>query len=84
MIGDFHAQIGETHLDTFLYQHELENINKEPTYYKNAENPSCIDFILSNRRKSFVKMNTVFKGLSDFHKWIVSVFNVYNISEIKT
>ena len=68
LIGDFNAQIEETHLDTFLYQHKLENINKEPTYYKNSENPSCIDFILSNRRKSFVKMNTVFKGSSDFHK----------------
>ena len=53
MIGDFHAQIGETHLDTFLYQHELENINKEPTCYNDSENPSCIDFILSNRPKSF-------------------------------
>ena len=53
MIGDFNAQIGETQLDTFLYQHELENVNKEPTCYNDSENPSCIDFILSNRPKSF-------------------------------
>ena len=31
LIGDLNAQIGETHLDAFLYQHELANINKEPT-----------------------------------------------------
>ena len=74
LIGDFNAQIGETHLDTFLYQHELANINKEPTCYKNSENPSCIDFILSNRPKSFFKTNTVFTGLSDFHKLVLSVF----------
>ena len=68
------AQIGETHLDTFLYQHESVNINKEPTSYKNSENPRCIDFILSNRPKSFFKTNTVFTGLPDFHKLVLSVF----------
>ena len=68
LIGDFNAQIGETHIDTFLYQHELANISKEPTCYKNSENPSCIYFILFNRSKSFFKMNTAFTGLSDFHK----------------
>ena len=31
LIGDFNALIGEKHLDTFLYQHELANISKEPT-----------------------------------------------------
>ena len=36
-IGDFNAQIGETHLDPFLYQHEPVNINKKTTCYKNSE-----------------------------------------------
>ena len=74
LIGDFNAQIGQTLLDTFLYQYKLANINKEPTCYKNSENPTCIDFILSNRPKSFFKTNTVFTGLSDFHKLVLSVF----------
>ena len=38
--------------------------------HKNSENQSCIDFILSNRPKSFVKTKTVFPGLSDFHKLV--------------
>ena len=37
LIGDFNVQIGESHLDTFLCQLELANINKEPTCYKNSE-----------------------------------------------
>ena len=61
------------HLDTFLYQHELPNINKEPTCYKNSENPSGIDYILSNRPKSFFKTSTVFTGLSDFHQLVLPV-----------
>ena len=72
LIGDFNAQIGESHLDTFLYQHYLASINKEPTCYKNSENPSCIGFIMSNRPKRFFKTTTVFTGLSDFHKLVLS------------
>ena len=74
LVGDFNAQIGETCLDTFLYQHELKNVNEEPTCYKNSENPSCIDFILISNPRSFFKTSMLFTGLSDFHKLVVSVF----------
>ena len=74
MIGDFNTQIGETHLDTFLYQHKLANINNESTHYKNSKNPSCIDFISSDRANIFFKTNTVFTGLSDFHNVVIFVF----------
>ena len=74
LIGDFNAEIGETHLDIFLYQHDLANINKEQTSNQNSENPSCIDFILSNRPKRFFKRNTVFTGFSDSKRLVLSVF----------
>ena len=74
MIGDFNTETGEIHLDTFLYQHRLANINKEPTRYKNSKNPSCIDFISSNRANNFFITNIVFTGLSDFHNVIIFVF----------
>ena len=74
LVGDFNAQIGETCLDTFLCQHELKNVNKEPTCYKNSENPSYIDFILTNNPGSFFKTSTLFTGLSDFHKLVLSEF----------
>ena len=51
LVGDFNAQIEETCLDTFVYQHELKNVSKEPTCYRNSENPSCIDFIFTNNPK---------------------------------
>ena len=49
-------------------------MNKEPTCYKNIENLSWIDFILTNKPRSFIKTNTLFTGLSDFHKFALSVF----------
>ena len=63
LAGDFNAQIGETYLDTFLYQHELKNVNNEPRCYKNSEHPSCIDFILTNNPRSFFKTSTLFTVL---------------------
>ena len=74
MTGDFNAQEGEKCLDTFLYQHELKSLNKEATYYKNPNKPSCIDLILTNSPRSFFNTETYFTGLSDCHKLVLSVF----------
>ena len=57
LVGDFNAKIG---LGNFLFQHELKNINKEPTCFINAHNQSCKDNILSNSPESFVKTDTLF------------------------
>ena len=74
LVGDFNAKIGETCLDNFLFQHELQSISKEPTCFKNAHNPSCIYFILTNSPGSFFKTETLFTGLSVFHRLVISVF----------
>ena len=47
LAGDFHAQVSEKWFDTFLYQHELTSINRNPMCYKNPNHPSCIDYILT-------------------------------------
>ena len=52
---DFNAQVGKRLLEIFLYQHELRSINKNPTCYKNPNNPSNIDLILFSQ-KVFVKL----------------------------
>ena len=77
LAGDFNAQVVEKSFDSFLYQHELTSINRNPTCYKNPNNPSCIDHILTNSPKSFFKTETVFTGLSDFHKLVLSVFKLH-------
>ena len=74
---DLNAQVGEKSFYTFLYQHELTSIDRNPTCYKNQNNPSCIDHILTNSPKSFFKTETVFTGLSDFHKLVLSVFKLH-------
>ena len=71
--GDFNAEETETCLSEFLFQHDLTNIIKENTCYKNPVNPTSIDLFLTNFPRSFQHTIAVTTGLSDFHKMIVTV-----------
>ena len=57
--------------------YNLKNLVKDPTCFKNVENPSSIDLILANRPKSFQKTVVRETGLSDFHKMTVTVLKSY-------
>ena len=46
LVRDYYVKIGETCLDKFLFQHELERSSKEPACFKTAYNSRCIAFIL--------------------------------------
>ena len=53
------------------------NLVKKPTWYKNLDNPSCIDLILTNRQNLFQDTRVIETGLSDFHKFTATVLKVY-------
>ena len=57
----------------FCSLYDLSCLIKGPTCFKNAENPSCIDLILTNRPRSFQNSSIIETGLSDFHKLTVTV-----------
>ena len=44
--------------------------------FKNPENPSCIDLLLTNKPLSFSTTTAMGTGLSDFHKMIVAVIKI--------
>ena len=69
LVGGFNAKIGETCLHNFLFQHELQSINKEPTCFKNAHNPSCTDFILTNSLGSFIRRILYLLDYQIFINW---------------
>jgi exonuclease III len=71
--GDFNIDINEEILEEFLFEQNLRNLVKQPTCYKNVDNPSCIDLFLTNSSLSFQHTTTVETGLSDFHKMAVTV-----------
>ena len=73
LVGDLNMQEGDIHLDNFLGEFRAKNLVKEPTCYKNQSNPSCVDLLITNGPRSFMKTTTVSTGLSDFHKMVVTV-----------
>ena len=80
LTGDFNAQESECLFDLFLYQHDLTNLIKEGTCYKNPRNPSCIDLYLTNSPLGFQNSSSVFTGLSDFHKLVPTVFKTISVN----
>ena len=56
-----------------VWGHSLVSGNK-PTCYKYADNPSCIDLILTNCPDCFQNSSTFETGLSDFYKLIPTLF----------
>ena len=73
LIGDFNTETSEPCIDSFIYEHDLQNLVKEKTCFKSVENPSFIDLILTNNAMAFQNTTTVFTGLSDFHKLVLTV-----------
>ena len=60
-------------ITVFCDTYDLKCLIKEPACYKNPENPSCIDLILTSNPKCFQSLCVVETGLSDFHRMTVTV-----------
>ena len=73
IFGDFNCEMKEEALTNFCSLYNLMCLIKEPTCFKNADKPSCIDLILTNRPKCFQNSSAFETGLSDFHKLTVTV-----------
>ena len=61
----------------FCNSYSLNGLIKQPTCFKNSENPSCIDLILTNKPRSFQSTCVIETGLSDFHRMTVSVLKIH-------
>ena len=53
IVGDFNTEVTQTSMKVFRDYYEFKNLIKDATCYKNPENPSCIDLILTNNPNSF-------------------------------
>ena len=66
-------EVNDKFISNFCESYNLSSLIKESTCYKNPENPSSIDLILTNSPHSFQCSSVVETGLSVFHKMIVTV-----------
>ena len=75
ILGDFNAS--ENHMNDSCEMYDLDNLISGPTCFKNGNNPSSIDVMLTNRKNSFQNSMTIETGLSDHHKMTVTVLKTY-------
>ena len=76
LLGDFNSTMSEKPMMDFCEMYNLQNLIKEPICYKNANNPSSIDVILTNRKSSFQNSMAIETGLSDHHKMTITVLKL--------
>ena len=72
LAGGFNAEDYEACSSTFLYQHDLYNLVRGGTCFKNSSKPTSIDLFLTTKNTHFKNSVAVYSGLSDFHKLVLS------------
>ena len=71
--SNFNLAMSEEAIKEFCQLYALENLIKEPTYYKNADNPTSIDVILTNKKEYFANNSAVGTRISDHHKMVITM-----------
>ena len=77
LIDNFNSDISERSIHDFCNVYNLESLSNTPTCFKNPENPSCIDLLLTNSKNNFDEAVVLESSLSDFHEFVVSVLKSY-------
>ena len=78
LLGNFNACDDEkTMKNLFCSSYCLKSVIKQPTCFKNPENPTYIDLIMTNKRRCFQRTCLTETGRSDFRRMIVSVLKMY-------
>ena len=81
VIHDFNIKADSKEVPSFCDTFDLTSLIKEPTCYKNPDNRSCIDLILTNKSLSFQNSCLVETGLSDFHRMIITITKITEKTE---
>ena len=76
-LGDFNSQPSENCVNDFCNAYNLSNLVKEPTFFKNSDNPSWIDLFLTNRPKCFQSTMKMETRISDFQKMVITVSKIF-------
>ena len=67
IIGDFNVGTSNILMRKFCETYNLKNLIKNPTCFKNIDNPSCIALILANHYKCLQDSNFFETRFSDIH-----------------
>ena len=78
LVGAFNAESSNNFLDGFCESCNLKSVIKKLAWFKNLDNPTFIDLILSKDKKVFKILLIQQQGyLSDFHKPTLTMLKIY-------
>ena len=80
MLGDLNIDMKpgcENALTSFCNIYNLKNLIHKPTCYKNPNNPTYIDVILTNRKNTFSNTSVTETDLSDYHNMTITCLKCY-------
>ena len=66
LIGDFNVSIDDPQIKSFCESYRFRSLTKDPTCFKNPENLSCTDLVLTNSPYNVQNYCIIVTGLSDF------------------
>ena len=66
----------QANIKNFCERFSLKNLMKDPTCYKNPNNPSCVDLMFTNKARRFQRSCVFETVLSDFHKMTITVLKM--------
>ena len=66
-MGNFNVATSDKAMEDFCSLSNLKSLINKPTCYKNQQNPTCIDLILTNRPDYFQHSNVFETRISVFH-----------------
>ena len=72
ILGDFNMTPDDSHIMSFINDHNLYNLIKEPTCFKSPQG-KCIDLILTSQKYKHKFSQTFETGFSDFHKMVYTM-----------
>lgn len=64
-------------MKAFCATYRLCSLVKEATFFKNPDNPACIDLLLTNKQTSFQRLYAMETGLSGFYKMELTVMKMH-------
>ena len=76
LMGHFNAE-SNNFVDSFCGSDSLKSLIKKPKCFKNPDNPTCINLVLTNRQKTFQSSTIIETRISDFHKLTATVLKKY-------
>ena len=53
ILGDLNVSVKENQMKFFCDTYGLRNLIKQRKCYKNSDNPTCVDLVLTNSPRSF-------------------------------